>query len=365
MRTTLQGGQAAGHGGGPARKGRGQWAALLLGVLLVPGCAAAPVEVVDAPPGPLPGLSLLAVCPVAFLWPVPAEEAYRKDADLLAALGGGTSVDLLGPDEFRCEDRGPDEADRALNALLVARSLGYLPASVGLVRVRIEQRLQQGTRQVFDLAGQPRGVRTEQDRRFVVHGELWQLSPSRLVVSLRATARHDPFAEHPDWDEQPELRQALHEVGRVLAERVADAAGRPAVALASGFAFTTNPVGMLDRREPLGQGTLRERLARLDELEQELHLWRAFQYFQPEISPSRARELSLLPPGVLVEAAPPVAGGSGLRPGDLIVSVGDRPVAHVAALRRELARQRTAPLGLRRGRVELQVAWTDDEPAAP
>ncbi|MDY0061824.1 MAG: hypothetical protein RBU45_18580 [Myxococcota bacterium] len=334
-------------------------------VLLVVLAACRPgtdrLEVRHAPPADLPRLRVAVVQAVDLRWPCCAEDAYRKTSDLIAALSGGRDGDLILPEEVTFEDPRAETIASSSNGLYVARSLGYPPEETALVRVWVEPRVQRGTQQLVDDQGRIRGAGALEEATYLVHGELWQYLPTRLLAAYQLTVRHDPFAPRPDWDERPVIREAVQELGQTIGGllRRSDPP-RPLPDL--GLTFSENPVGVFDHTAP-GLEPLTVALARLDPLEAEVRRLQAFQYFQPKITPELAARLARLPRGLLVLDPGPTLAGLGLRRDDLLVGLGEVPLFWGAQLRRELRAGRSRELRVRRGREELVL--TLPTPGAP
>lgn len=333
---------------------------VLVFVLLLGACSASsgPVEVLVGPPDPMPRMGLLVVYPVDLRQDASAQEHYRKTHDLIAALGNGLGLALLGPTEFQLQDSRSRELSTSSNALLVARKLGYSPEQVGLLKVWVEQRAQSGLRLTYDKKGRARSQAAVQDLRFLVHAELWQYLPTRLLADLQVSVQHDPFAEHPDWDRHPEVRRAVQLLGRHVRRLIL---GPEPMRTSSGLGFAAfdSPVPVLSYQTERLE-TLAKEITALDPLMGELRLWRAFQYFRPEISLAETTRISKLCAGVVVQEVGERPLIEGLRSGDLIVEVRGSEIAYLFQLRRALGRagdQDGSPqvVVLRKGeRVNLQ-----------
>lgn len=333
---------------------------VVLAAVALGACGAKPskVKVRTATPGDLPPVELVVVYPVVFRWESSSEESYRKTADLLEGLGEGRRVGLLGPDEYEWGDLSSPELNMATNALWVARQLGVDAQKVVALKVRIERRLQSGGKQVFDASGNAAGQVATQELRFAVHAELWQYVPARLLIEATTFGVHDPFAEHPDWDRHPTVRDAVLEIGRWMAQRIAPLEeGAPLPGPDPGFTFYESATPALsytiDKQPPLS-----EELSKTDGMMARLRLWNAYRYFHPAIGTSTSEKLSRMPPGLVVIDAAPTGPAKELKPGDLIISAGGKPAAHKHQLWRALrgAGSGPVPLEVRRGPDTLTVA---------
>jgi len=327
----------------------------LLWSLAVGGCGSSgPVVKVSRAAGAKPGrLRLLVLYPVDFDQKASPAEVYRKTLDLVSGLGGGRHLAILGPWEFDLRAPRSDELSTASNALLVARRLGFAPAEVGLLRVRLLRQVQRGSATIYSTKGERRGKRAAQDLRFTAVGDLRTFYPARPLAELRCTVRHDPFGEHPDWDPTPAARIAVRAIGaevrRLLAPRSSPAP--------LGLVTIDSARPLMDLEDGEGGQTLAEEVAAAGLLMGELKLWRVFQYLDPSITTAAARRLAAAPPGALVKTTPDGALGELLRAGDLIVGAQGEPLRHGYQLQRAWQRSggETLELSVRRAGAEQAV----------
>ena len=331
----------------------GLWAAVALA-----SCAARGPTVTVTRGGDLAvgKLRLLVVYPVGFDHEVSPAETYRKTLDLLAGLGEGRGPALIAPWEYDLRNPRTNELSTASKALLRARQLGYAPETVGLLRVRVLRQVQRGSATIVSSTGQRRGQRAAEDLRYTIVGELWRYFPMQELRELRCTVRHDPFAEHPDWDPVPALRAGVRAVGREV-RGILPGDPQASAALALTTADSARP--LLDLRGAAG-GTLAEEVAAAGLLMGELKLWRIFQYLEPGISSAQARRLAELPPGVGVRAPLAAVSSGPLRVGDLITGVDGAPVRHTHELQRAWRGRRGRPL-----KVEVRRAGKRHELLLP
>ncbi len=320
------------------------------------GCGGPPAGLWRPQSPPAGPLRVLAVMPVSVRGEADSEQSYRRTVDLLSGLGDGDSLDLLGPDEISVSAAGALEPSMATDALLVAARAGYRPEDLGLLRVWVNRATLRGSSVALDAQGQQAAAQGSTELRWTLRGELWQLVPERKLAELRQELVPDPFAERPEGEPHPELRDALQQLGREVAALLAPAGPRPEREL--GCTLRASPRPVLQWRDG-ALPSLQDSLAKLDPLDSELRLWQAFQALAPGVDLPLAQRLARQDPGLRVEALGPDCRVPGLQVGDLIVTLDGEPLAHLHALRRRMAQGRALrrKLEVLRGeeRIELEL----------
>lgn len=292
---------------------------------VVSGCATTTARVrINAPPD---RLGLLAVAPVELRYDDRSFEKERRSEDVLIALWQTAAWPVLGPTEFDVIDVKEPDPLRGTDVLIKTRTLGVRPEQVAVLRTIVSVREARGSATVTGRGPDARGG--DYSATAVVHMSLTR-SGGRVVADLEVTEPIDAFAETPDADPMPAIRIALRKAVKALAEACDGFFNRaPAVPI-----FATIPSAATIARgysnPDLGaQGGPGAPRIVSNSVEHEARIWRAAQYFTPDISMSDALRQDRNPPGFcIVDAEAP------FRPGDCIVSAAGAPAHSPHVLRR-------------------------------
>jgi hypothetical protein len=324
-------------------------------LVLLTACGGVQVHARAAPGDRIPA-RVVAVYPFATRFDQPAYRSYERAMDSVGAVLATGRLAALGPSEFKVLNVQNDQIYAATN---LARSLaerGLHPNEVLALRGWAERREQSEVKASFDRTGKFAGQRRGVDVRLVVHEEL--LGPTELLGEAWAEVPTDPFADHPTYDDLPELRHWVIKLTEaVLAEAEPRLETKP-TPTDPGFTFQVT-LKEEERFSPDSRPTLEAQLIRMDPLIRESSLLDRVLYFYPDISTRAATSLQRLPAGLLVDEVSSVAARrSGLRPGDLIAEVEGESADGPQTLLRWLAFKDKVRLAVLRGpeRVDVSLA---------
>lgn len=307
---------------------------LAVGVAALAACGGVKVRV-TASPGPSIPARVVAVYPFGLRWKEPAYRAYELAMDEVAGVLAGGTLGAIGPSEFQVRNY---ESDALFASTSLAGSLahwGLRPDNVLALRGWAERNEATDSSVLYDSAGKPVGRRQNADVKLLVHEEL--LSPGGLIAEAWAEVPSDPFAEHPSYDPEPELRHWVGKLTRAVLAAAADRLQTVAQVADTGIEATLNPrdeeVLALPDRPPFS-----ELLAQSQPIDREALLADRLLYFAPDLPAARIAELEQLPQGLYVNAVRGEgAARTGLAPGDFIVAVDGDPAAGEQTLRRWLS----------------------------
>jgi len=332
-------------------------AALAWAVAASLGCAGAQHLEVTLGQGKLHQVRLIAVYPTALHFDAPAYRSYELAMDQVEALVATGRLMALGPDEFAQLDWQSSFLYASTNLSGKLTALGLSPGEVAGLRGWIERREQRGSQQLYDAKGRPSGNARSAEVSYVIHEDLIGPDSDELIASGSLEITVDPFAEHPAWDDAPELRQAV----KVLAYELLRRAGP---ALKSGpqveelpFEAAWVPWGE-ERFSMPGRPALQEQLSVLDPVSAEAARLLRLSYFEPDLSSAEQNAMLALPAGLWVRRVPGRLQASGLERGDLITGVESDPAAGPQTfLRWASARTPGAPvhIAVRRGEQVVQL----------
>ncbi len=304
-------------------------------LLTLAACGGVQLHARTEPGARLPA-RLVAVYPFGLRWKAPAYRGYELGMDEVAAVLADGRLSALGPSEVRVLDF---ESDALFAATDLSSSLpGWRlpPGAVLGLRGWAEKRETSGSRVLYDRMGRPVGQQREADVEIVVHEELLG-PPAGVVAEAWAVVPVDPFADHPTYDPDPELRRWAGKLTRAVlaaaSSRLAtrDPPGDP------GFDVELNPRDE-DAFTLPGRPSLEELLSRADPLDRDAARLDRLLYFDPELPGGRAELFGRLPQGLYVtRVRSEAAEKAGLRRGDFIARVDDAPAAGLMTVLRELS----------------------------
>jgi len=307
----------------------------LLACLGLAACSGVQVHTQTAPGARLPA-RLVAVYPFGLRWKAPAYRAYELGMDEVAAVLADGRLSALGPSEFHVLDFESDALFAATDLSAALPAWRVAPEAVLGLRGWAERRETSGSRVLYDQAGHPVGRKRTAEVEIVVHEELLG-APAGTLAEAWAVVPVDPFADHPTYDPDPELRRWAGKLTRAV---LAAAASRLAVADPPedpGFDAELNPRDEDDFALP-GRASLAELLARADPVDREAaHLDRLL-YFSPDLPGARTELFDGLPQGLYVtRVRSEAARQAGLQEGDFVARVDGAPAAGLQTVLRELA----------------------------
>ncbi len=257
----------------------------------------------------------------------PDFEAAKRTEDILEALWRSSKWEVLAPSEFRIlHRRGLDNPGplTATDLVVRAKRLGLDPHRFALLTSSVFMR--ESSSQAETSKGDESGMGFHGSADVGV-SLLLRDAMGEHIAELEIERPIDPFAEKPDYDRRPELRDAVQEITRLLISHCPSCfvpVERPS------FDLRASPAVLLSATDEAGR-TLRERVMSAGPLEQDQLLWTHLQYLEPDIDLAAAkRHLTTTNAACFGEDAP-----SPFRPGDCVQLASTQP----APSRFELARQ--------------------------
>ncbi|MHB1843749.1 MAG: PDZ domain-containing protein [Deltaproteobacteria bacterium] len=301
---------------------------------LLCSCASIPMKG-ESLPGPTIPVRVVAVYPVGLRWSAPAYRSYELAMDEVRELLVLGRYSVLGPTELEVLDSHSDSIYAATNLASSLAERRLRPNDLVALRGWVERRETNDTELLVDQRGKPVGQRRNLDLRLVIHEELIGPTPGSILAEVSAEVPVDPFADHPSWDDMPELRGWVRKLVRRLFDLAsARLADTPKAVIDTGLDLSLNPRDE-DAFVADGHPALDVLLARLGPVDREAALLDRILYFEPSAPPARAGLFSRLPQGLYVDhVRSPAAKASGIRAGDLIVEIEGEPAAGEQTLRR-------------------------------
>jgi hypothetical protein len=307
---------------------------------LATGCAGMRPQITLAKAAPR-GARLIAVYPTALRFDAPAYRSFELSADAVDAVLATGRFMALGPDEFAQLDWPSNLLYASTNLSGKLTALGLSPPEVFGLRGWIERREQRGSQQHYDPKGRPTGNSRSAEVTYVVHEDLIGSDSDEPLEVGSLEIAVDPFADHPAWDDAPELRQALKTlVGEMLHRASAILETHPQVVEPP---FPADWIPWNEQRFSMpGRPALESQLSALDLASAEAARLLRLAYFVPDLPPERQNRMLTLPPGLWVHAS-----RAGLLDGDLITAVeGDAVCGPETLLRWASAKAPRSPVEL-------------------
>jgi hypothetical protein len=307
---------------------------LLLCLVASAACGGVKVRISASPGAPIPA-RVVAVYPFGLRWKAPAYRAYELAMDEVGGVLAGGTLGAIGPSEFQVRNY---ESDALFASTSLAGSLahwGLRPDNVLALRGWAERNEATDSSVLYDSAGKPVGRRQNADVKLLIHEEL--LGPGGMIAEAWAEVPSDPFADHPSFDPDPELRRWVGKLTRSVLAAAADRLQTVAQVTDTGIDMTLDPRDeeslALPDRPPFS-----ELLAQAQPIDREALLADRLLYFRPDLPPAQIAQLEQLPQGLLVNAVRGEASSrAGLAPGDFVVAVEGDPAAGEQTLRRWLS----------------------------
>jgi hypothetical protein len=320
--------------------------ASLLAVLALLPCvsilACSDIQLEFGPTKPLPA-KLAVVYPYRLRYDAPAYKSFELAMDEVAIVLDQKRLGVIGPDEFKI--MVPDDQAQQLgifsstNVAGILPGLGVLPGNVVALRGWAERREQKFTSLRYDAQGKPEGRKQDVEVTMVAHLDLYGPNGSAPLAEAKVEFQVDPFADHPLYDDSPELRRQVRRLTeRILSETrsVLETEPQPSD---PGFEYLYNPRNAetfsLANRPPYAQA-----LAAMDPASREAAAMALLLYFYPELPIEQQQLLLQLPTGLLVtRVTSPIVAMNGLQVNDLIIMAEQTPVAGPQTLLRFMGRK--------------------------
>jgi len=262
-------------------------------------------------------------------------EAFKRTQDVLDLLWRTSAITVIGPTEFEIHNPHSDNVMMATNLFSRAHQLGLDPERLCLLSISVTSRKSSGSK--VTSRGAKKTTGSAYRHKLAVSLTVRDMRGNYLL-ELDLTAEVDPFAENPEHDSRPELRETILLATGEFVDQLGSSfveGERPP------FTLTTSPAVVFDGVGSAGQ-PLREMIAAGDALEQDRLLWLHQQYFAPEITLRQAQQNLKTPSGACFgdDAPPPFVVG------DCVATIGNAPVPNVHALGRTLTGDRAVDLGM-------------------
>jgi hypothetical protein len=313
------------------------------------------------PAKPLPA-KLMVVYPYRLRYDAPAYKSFELAMDEVQIVLDQKRMGVIGPDEFKVLV-SDDQAQQlgvfmATNVAGALPALGILPGNVVALRGWAERREEKFTTMRYDAQGKAEGQKRDVKVTMVAHLELLGPNGSTPLAEAKVEFEVDPFADHPLYDDSPELRRQVRRLTeRVLSETrsVLETEPQPSD---PGFEYLYNPRNAetfsMPNRPPYTQA-----LAAMDPIAREAAAMALLLYFYPDLPTERQQQLLQLPAGLLVTTVTsPVVGMDGLQPNDLIILAEQTPIAGPQTLLRFMGRKDPGlpiQIVVRRGPAEVHL----------
>jgi hypothetical protein len=318
---------------------RAAFAAIASLALLAPlGCSDITLEF--GPGKPLPA-KLVVVYPYALRYEAPAYKSFELAMDEVEVVLARRQLSALGPDEFKIFATANQGLGlfSTTNVAGTLPSLNLLPGNVLALRGWVERREQKYSSVIYDAQGKPTGQKRDVQVTMVAHADLLGPDSSTPIGEAHVEFQVDPFADHPLYDDSPELRrQVIRLTDVLLGEAKARLVTEPQP-YDPGFEYLYNPRNAetfsLHDRPPY-----EAQLLAMDALSRAAAEMAIVLYFHPDLPEDRLRQLEQLPTGLLVtKVTSQVAALDGLLANDLIVEVEGTPIAGPQTLLRYMSRK--------------------------
>jgi hypothetical protein len=316
---------------------RGAILQALFALFMTTGCSGVRIRQSVSPGPPIPA-RFVAIYPFGLRWKAPAYRAYELAMDEVAVVLAGGTLGAIGPTEFQVRNT---ESDALFAATSLAGSLaawGLRPENVLALRGWAERLEAADVEVLYDTAGKPIGQRRNADVKLVIHEELLGPGPGGLVAEVSAVVPIDPFADHPSYDPDPELRRWVGKLTAAVLAAAADRLHTVAQVTDPGFDLTLDPRDEETFELP-GRPALATLLAAAEPVDKEAARLDRLMYFDPDLGPKEVELFERLPHGLYVTGVRSEdAVKAGMKAGDLIVGVQGEPAAGEQTLRRWLSR---------------------------
>jgi hypothetical protein len=290
-----------------------------------------------------------------------AYDVFEKDLDAAEYLARRLRLAVYASDEYRILAEGLLMDLRNETSLPIALEAdGLDPGQAIAVRYTLTENVQEGAT-VLSGEGREGTIGRAYRSTLFLELEAYHVGSNEPLATVSVHKEVDPFREVPDHDATPWHRETLLEgLDRLLTE-IGDQVQLPGpggpgpvriltpAAEAVAFAW-----GDLE--------SLKERLAREDDLMREANVQRRVRYRNPKASPKVQRQLARLHRGLLVDEA---SACSGLRAGDVILDVDGVSVGRGYQWQRVIRTRRGRPLEVTAIRDDAEVRLSYDCPVGP
>jgi hypothetical protein len=332
--------------------------ALMFLSLLSPfGCS--DIQLEFGPAKPLPA-KLMVVYPYRLRYEAPALKSFELAMDEVGVVLARKQLGVLGPDEFKILAADGQEVGifSSTNVAGALPALGILPGNVVALRGWAERREQKFTTVRYDAQGKPEGQKRDVQVTMVAHLELLGPDSSNPLAEAKVEFQVDPFADHPLYDDTPELRKQVRRLTEQLLDQTRSLLITEPQPSDVGFDYLYNPRNAETFALP-NRPAYAQQLMAMDPISRDAAITSLLLYFYPDLPASRSEQMQMLPTGLLVTAVnSPIVTMDGLLPNDLIVEVEQTPVAGPQTLLRFMARKDPGlpvTIGVLRGRARVSL----------
>lgn len=274
----------------------------------------------------------IAVYPYAFRWAEPPWHAFEETRAVVDTVLARHAYLVYGPGDFHVLRPRSDDVLATTNLITPLTEDTVSTRRAVALRAWAEQRVERGAQTTFDAKGRPVGQVETEKRTLVAHLEVLSVQTGRVLLDGRARVVLDPFAELPDWDPLRPLTRANRALTRWALEVLGGGGGLPEDL---GATLVENPGCAFAFHARPGDGGSPAALAHLGPLDRDAARYAVYRYFDPTMAPARVHLYAHHTEGVLVRRVTGVARASGLKAGDLLVSVNGRTVTGPETVLRE------------------------------
>lgn len=268
---------------------------------------------------------LIAIYPVGLRFEAPAYRSYELAMEVVSATLSSGRFMVLGPSEFQVLRWDVDRLYAATTLSGQLAKLGLRPGNLLGLRTWVEKREQSGAQQLWDAHGMPRGTSRSAQVTYVVHAELLGPDVAQPVAEAAVDVSVDAFADHPAWDDTPELRVALRRLTARLFDRLG--AQLQTIPQPKHLPFEAEWVPWDEEAFAMpGHPPLRVQLEAEDAVTAEATRLLRLSYFNADLPPNLQTTLLALPAGLWVRKVPRLLQAAGLEVGDVVTHVEDEPV---------------------------------------
>ncbi len=302
--------------------------------------ACSDIKLEFGPGKPFPA-KLVVVYPYGLRYEAPAYKSFELAMDEVQVVLWRKQLGALGPDEFKV--LAPDGRELGIFSTTsvagILPSLGLLPGNVLALRGWVERREQKFNSVIYDAYGKPTGQQRDVQVTMIAHAELIGPDTSMPLGEAHVEFTVDAFADHPLYDDNPEVRRQVIRLTEHLFNEASSHLITEPQPYDPGFEYLYNPRNAETFAMP-NRPAYEAQLMTMDPVSRAAAELAFILYFHPDLPEDRLRQLQNLPTGLLVTAVSSQAVAmSGLLVNDLVVEVEGVPVAGPQTLLRFMARK--------------------------
>jgi hypothetical protein len=302
--------------------------------------ACSDIKLEFGPGKPVPA-RLVVVYPYGLRYDAPAYKSFQLAMDEVQVILNRKQLSALGPDEFKIFASGGRELGvfSTTNVAGVLPSLNLIPGNVVALRGWAEKREQKFSTVIYDSQGKPTGQQRDVQVTMIAHAELLGSDTSMPLGEARVEFTVDPFADHPLYDDSPEVRRQVIRLTEHLFSEASSHLVTEPQAYDPGFEYLYNPRNALTFSLP-DRPPLEQQLITMDPVSRAAAEMAILLYFHPDLPEDRLAQLGRLPTGLLVtNVNSQLVALNGLLENDLIVEVEGAPIAGPQTLLRYMSRR--------------------------